>query len=59
VRELALAHGGIAHAENRPEGGARVGVTLPRVPWPGAREPGVAETGGREPGMREPGMRAG
>lgn len=33
VRELALAHGGEAHAENRPEGGARVGVTLPRVPW--------------------------
>lgn len=37
VRELALAHGGVAHAENRAEGGARVGVTLPRVPWP--REP--------------------
>jgi signal transduction histidine kinase len=34
VQELAVAHGGIAHAENRPEGGARVGVTLPRVPWP-------------------------
>ena len=34
VRELALAHGGIAHAESRPEGGARVGITLPRVPWP-------------------------
>jgi signal transduction histidine kinase len=33
VRELALAHGGETHAENRPEGGARVGVTLPRVPW--------------------------
>jgi signal transduction histidine kinase len=33
VRELARAHGGEAHAENRPEGGARVGVTLPRVPW--------------------------
>ncbi len=33
VRELALAHGGEAHAENRPEGGARVGVTLPRVPF--------------------------
>ena len=37
VRELALAHGGIAHAENRPDGGAVVGVTLPRVPWPGQR----------------------
>jgi signal transduction histidine kinase len=35
VKELASAHGGEAHAENRPEGGARVGVTLPRVPWPG------------------------
>jgi len=34
VRELAAAHGGTAHAENRSEGGARVGVTLPRVPWP-------------------------
>jgi signal transduction histidine kinase len=34
VRELALAHGGSAHAQNRAEGGARVGVTLPRVPWP-------------------------
>jgi two-component system sensor histidine kinase BaeS len=34
VKELAAAHGGEAHAENRPEGGARVGVTLPRVPWP-------------------------
>lgn len=33
VRELALAHGGEAHAENRAGGGARVGVTLPRVPW--------------------------
>lgn len=33
VRELARAHGGEAHAENRPEGGARVGVTLPKVPW--------------------------
>ena len=37
VQELALAHGGTAHAENRPEGGARVGVTLPRVPWPAAK----------------------
>lgn len=34
VRELAVAHGGSVHAENRPGGGARVGVTLPRVPWP-------------------------
>jgi signal transduction histidine kinase len=34
VQELAVAHGGVAFAENRPEGGARVGVTLPRVPWP-------------------------
>lgn len=37
VQELARAHGGTAHAENRPEGGARVGVTLPRVPWPAAK----------------------
>jgi two-component system sensor histidine kinase BaeS len=37
VKELAAAHGGEAHAENRPEGGARVGVTLPRVPWPAPR----------------------
>ena len=34
VRELAAAHGGDSHAENRAEGGACVGVTLPRVPWP-------------------------
>ncbi len=34
VRELAIAHGGLAHAENRSPRGARVGVTLPRVPWP-------------------------
>jgi two-component system sensor histidine kinase BaeS len=33
VRELATAHGGSAHAENRSPRGARVGVTLPRVPW--------------------------
>jgi signal transduction histidine kinase len=33
VRELAVAHGGSAHAENRSPSGARVGVTLPRVPW--------------------------
>jgi signal transduction histidine kinase len=32
VRELALAHGGTVHAENRAPHGARVGVTLPRVP---------------------------
>jgi signal transduction histidine kinase len=36
VRELAVAHGGSAHAENRVPWGARVGVTLPRVPWPPA-----------------------
>lgn len=36
VRELAVAHGGSAHAENRTPRGARVGVTLPRVPWPGS-----------------------
>jgi signal transduction histidine kinase len=34
VRELAVAHGGIAHAENNAPQGARVGFTLPRVPWP-------------------------
>lgn len=34
VRELALAHGGSAHAENRSPRGARVGISLPRVPWP-------------------------
>jgi len=34
VQELAVAHGGTAFAENRPDGGASVGVTLPRVPWP-------------------------
>jgi signal transduction histidine kinase len=34
VRELAVAHGGIAHAENIAPQGARVGFTLPRVPWP-------------------------
>jgi two-component system OmpR family sensor kinase len=40
VRELAEAHGGIVHAENRADGGARVGVTLPRIPWrPGAAAP--------------------
>lgn len=33
VRELAVAHGGSAHAENRAGGGAAVGITLPRVPW--------------------------
>ena len=35
VRELAVAHGGIVHAENASPRGARVGFTLPRVPWPG------------------------
>jgi two-component system, OmpR family, sensor histidine kinase BaeS len=35
VRELAVAHGGIAHAENQSPHGARVGFTLPRVPWSG------------------------
>ena len=34
VRELAVAHGGVAHAENQMPHGARVGFTLPRVPWP-------------------------
>lgn len=34
VQELASAHGGIAHAENHSPRGARVGFTLPRVPWP-------------------------
>jgi signal transduction histidine kinase len=33
VKDLAEAHGGVAHAENRSPHGARVGVTLPRVPW--------------------------
>ena len=41
VRELALAHGGSVGAENRPSGGARVWVSLPRVPWP-ARSLGSA-----------------
>jgi signal transduction histidine kinase len=35
VRELAAAHGGVVHAENVAPHGARVGFTLPRVPWPG------------------------
>ena len=34
VRELATAHGGVVHAENQAPHGARVGFTLPRVPWP-------------------------
>src|SRR4029078_12127003 len=34
VRELAAAHGGVVHAENQAPHGARVGFTLPRVPWP-------------------------
>jgi two-component system sensor histidine kinase BaeS len=46
VQELALAHGGVAHAENRPGGGARVGVTLPRVPWPAAPVTPPAPTAG-------------
>ena len=36
VRELTVAHGGVAHAENQAPHGARVGFTLPRVPWPAA-----------------------
>lgn len=45
VRELALAHGGDARAANRADAegagirGARVGVTLPRVPWRPATQP--------------------
>ena len=35
VRDLAVAHGGTVHAENIAPHGARVGVVLPRVPWPG------------------------
>jgi signal transduction histidine kinase len=41
VQELAAAHGGIAHAENRTPRGARVGFTLPRVPWPVPRIDGL------------------
>jgi signal transduction histidine kinase len=37
VQELAAAHGGITHVENHPPHGARVGFTLPRVPWPRAQ----------------------
>jgi signal transduction histidine kinase len=37
VRELAVAHGGIVHAENHVPRGARVGFTLPRVPWSAGR----------------------
>ncbi len=37
VQELAAAHGGVAHAENHSPRGARVGFTLPRVPWPAPR----------------------
>jgi signal transduction histidine kinase len=33
VRDLAEAHGGSAQAENADPRGARVSVTLPRVPW--------------------------
>ena len=43
VQELAAAHGGVTHAENHTPGGARVGFTLPRVPWPAARAGGPAE----------------
>jgi signal transduction histidine kinase len=42
VKELAAAHGGTVHADNGPEGGARVGITLPRVPWPAPRGSGAA-----------------
>ena len=47
VRELAVAHGGLAQAENRSPRGARVGVTLPRVPWPASHTnpPSSAATG--------------
>lgn len=51
VRELAIAHGGIAHAENRSPRGARVGVTLPRVPWP---TPARASQAPDPPDPREP-----
>ena len=43
VQELAAAHGGVTHAENHTPGGARVGFTLPRVPWPAPRAGGPAE----------------
>jgi signal transduction histidine kinase len=44
VQELATAHGGIAHAENHTPRGARVGFTLPRVPWPAPKAgPSAAE----------------
>jgi two-component system sensor histidine kinase MprB len=34
VREMAIRHGGTVHAEDRPDGGALVGFTLPVVaPW--------------------------
>lgn len=46
VRELARAHGGVVHAADRGltegGGGARVGFTLPRVPW---RPPGPSASG--------------
>jgi signal transduction histidine kinase len=32
VREFALAHGGVVHAENVAPRGARVSVVLPRIP---------------------------
>jgi signal transduction histidine kinase len=48
VQELAAAHGGIAHAENQSPRGARVGFTVPRVPWPAPRAevPATRPTGG-------------
>ncbi len=36
VRELAVAHGGTVHAENRIGGGARVGIVLPATAGPPA-----------------------
>ena len=45
VKELATAHGGIAHAENRSPRGARVGITLPLVPWPRGSIPQSGLTG--------------
>lgn len=48
VQELAAAHGGIAHAESHTPRGARVGFTLPRVPWPAPS--GGSPTGGAAEG---------
>lgn len=39
VRELAIAHGGMAHAENVAPHGARLSVVLPRVPVVPGRSP--------------------